>query len=92
MIGVSAPCHWSCDTCRASAYIDLPKLAESLGPDFSLIDKLCRCREPKCDGIVRFFSAPGQGCWSYWMVSDEGRRRYAGLTDARWRRRNGLPA
>ncbi|MCT2398547.1 hypothetical protein [Novosphingobium mangrovi (ex Huang et al. 2023)] len=47
-----------CDTCRVYrefTHADLVALAERVGPQFSLIDRRCRCRlTPGCNGWNRF--------------------------------------
>jgi len=46
----------SCQTCRAYREIDLVELATRVGPQYSLVNRRCRCRLTKgCQGWNRFF-------------------------------------
>ncbi len=44
-----------CDVCRGRQQIDLPALLAKVGPDYSLINRRCRCRiTPGCKGWNTF--------------------------------------
>lgn len=44
---------WSCSRGHFGV-VALPQIAAQRGPDFSLVDKRARCREPGCNGQVHF--------------------------------------
>lgn len=44
-----------CDRCKGRQQIDLPALLAKVGPDYSLINRRCRCRiTPGCTGWNTF--------------------------------------
>lgn len=51
----------SCAKCRLWKPFDVDVAIAKLGEDYSLVDKRAHCREPGCDGIVRFHGSPGEG-------------------------------
>lgn len=45
----------SCTVCKYWQDVDIPKLIAIKGPDYSLIDRCCRCNvTPGCKGYNRF--------------------------------------
>lgn len=63
-----------CSRCKSGRLVDLAKLIEAKGPDYSLFNRRCRCKLMKgCPGYNRFFTTSGFGK----MFWDEA-------TDLRW--------
>lgn len=49
-----------CTKCHGGKDIDLAALLEKVGPDYSLINRRCRCRIQRgCDGWNRFYYLSG---------------------------------
>lgn len=45
----------SCDRCNAYRDVDIPALLAKVGPNYSLINRRCRCKlTPGCNGWNRF--------------------------------------
>ena len=71
-----------CNGCRECRDVDLQALAAKVGPEYSLIDRRCRCRiTPGCVGWNRFMYLFGvyRHLWSYerdeiWMARDKRER------------------
>jgi hypothetical protein len=61
LIEARAHVTWHCDRCRGWGAVDLPAVASKRGRDFSLVDKASRCRQPDCEGVVRFRYAASTG-------------------------------
>lgn len=56
MIAEDIQCRGICDTCRKYKDVDLVKLAEIKGLDYSLWNRRTACRlTPGCNGKVRFY-------------------------------------
>lgn len=55
MAAADAMVSVSCDGCRQVRDVDIPALLAKVGPDYSLINRRCRCRiTPGCMGWNRF--------------------------------------
>jgi len=65
--------------CAFKQLVDIAALADKVGPAYKLWDRRSRCKQPGCDGWVRFFSARGGvflPLWSEkavarWMAREE---------------------
>lgn len=53
--------RWSCQSCRQWGDVDLARVEEAKGDDFSLINRRPRCRQPGCAGRVLLLYSPGGG-------------------------------
>lgn len=52
---------WHCEECGQTGLVNLARIAEAKGSDYSLVDKRAPCRRPGCTGAVYFRYAPGPG-------------------------------
>lgn len=77
-----------CDLCRGRQQIDLPALLAKVGPEYSLINRRCRCRiTPGCKGwnTFRYLWGVYRGLYDdraqeRWLLSgDQSRRRMTEL-------------
>lgn len=53
--------RWSCRTCGQWGDADLELTERAKGPDFCLINRRPKCRQPNCNGHVLFLYSPGGG-------------------------------
>lgn len=53
------PVEARCNKCEFIQRVDIAALAERVGLDYVLFDRRSRCKQPGCDGWIRFFSARG---------------------------------
>lgn len=53
------PVEARCNKCAFKQPVDIAALVEKVGPAYKLWDRRSRCKQPGCDGWVRFFSARG---------------------------------
>lgn len=53
------PVEARCNKCDFIQRVDIAALAEKVGLTYQLWDRRSRCKQPGCDGWVRFFGARG---------------------------------
>lgn len=66
-----------CTSCDATRDLRMPEIAaliEKVGPDYSLINRRCRCRlTPNCRGWNRFRYNGAGGMYPLWTEAQEAR-------------------
>lgn len=68
---------WCSGGCGGSRWLDLPALIAIVGPDYSLLDRRCRCRlTPGCAGWNRFRYSAGENTMAWNLVTEEGLQRW----------------
>ena len=91
--------RWECEVCRSAGPVDLVRIANRQGLDFSLANRRPRCRAPGCPGRARFLDASNPwprsldtlqtGSAPYWAYRDQEDARLAALgwrmVEGRWR-------
>lgn len=89
---------WDCEVCGRAGPVDLIRIANHRGLDFSLANRRPRCRSPGCPGRVRFFDITSTwpltldtvktGSRPYWDYRDLEHARLSALgwrmVEGRW--------
>lgn len=73
----------NCDLCAVFGDVDIPALLQRVGPDYSLIDRRCRCRlTPDCQGWNRFlyYHAVFRPLWTDEAIERWWVKRLGGVT------------
>lgn len=67
------PVEARCNKCAFVQLVDIAALAEKVGKEYMLWDRRSPCKQPGCDGWVRFFSARGGVFLPLWSDKAAGR-------------------